>query len=62
MKKIFVETVYGIVVFIQFLVALCYFWYTISHFNFDNLAIFISSAFGLYFSIEYGKEFIDKWK
>ena len=62
MKKKIIKFTFDVLTVIQFFVAFCYFFETILHFNFDNLCIFVSAALGFYFSIEYGKEFIDKWE
>lgn len=56
----FKEIIYGIIVFLQFLTSICYFFITIFQFSFDNLVIFIVAISGLYFSIEFGNEFINR--
>lgn len=61
MKRKIVEAIYGIIILMQFLTAYVYLSASVKKFNFDNISIFISAAIGLYFSIEFGNEFIDKW-
>lgn len=61
MKRIIIEIIYCIIILSQLFTAYVFAIKVINQFNFDNLCVFISSIAGLYFSIDFGSKFIDKW-